>query len=276
MRQLLASLPLGLWVLCFSSPAFSQTTVSQNITQNTVWDLAGSPYVLTQNISVSNGATLTIEPGVVVKADNFDFTDPLTVNGTLLAQGTALQPIVFTDIADDEYGGDTNGDGNSTAPHAGDWGGIRITANSGNSSLLEYCLFRYGGDDGIGDAALEIVGSSPTISNCTFFSNEKGLVVSGTGAPTFIDNTFEANVTAPIGLALSAQPNFSGTVFLNNSREVVILEAFNYNAGGESYTLGQLDIAGIENIAYLVDEGGLTINTGVTLTIEPGVVIKHD
>ena len=27
-----------------------------NITQNTVWDLAGSPYVLTQNISVSNGA----------------------------------------------------------------------------------------------------------------------------------------------------------------------------------------------------------------------------
>ncbi|MCB0626000.1 MAG: hypothetical protein KDC43_19310, partial [Saprospiraceae bacterium] len=69
MRQLLASLPLGLWVLCFSSPAFSQTTVSQNITQNTVWDLAGSPYVLTQNISVSNGATLTIEPGVVVKAD---------------------------------------------------------------------------------------------------------------------------------------------------------------------------------------------------------------
>ena len=38
----------------------------------------------------------------------------VTVDGIAHLRGTAYEPIVFTDDADDEFGGDTNGDGPST------------------------------------------------------------------------------------------------------------------------------------------------------------------
>jgi len=46
----------------------AQTKVSGNITTNTTWTRAGSPYNLTSNVIVDNGSTLTIEPGAVVEA----------------------------------------------------------------------------------------------------------------------------------------------------------------------------------------------------------------
>ena len=41
------------------------TDVGGPITSSTTWDLAGSPYVVTSDVTVQNGAVLTIEPGVV-------------------------------------------------------------------------------------------------------------------------------------------------------------------------------------------------------------------
>jgi hypothetical protein len=55
-------------------------------TSNTTWSLAASPYVLDGNVTVAAGATLTVEPGVIVKANGQLRT--LTVKGTLLAVGT--------------------------------------------------------------------------------------------------------------------------------------------------------------------------------------------
>ena len=43
------------------------TDVSGNISSNTTWSLANSPYVVTGNILVASGVTLTIEAGVTVK-----------------------------------------------------------------------------------------------------------------------------------------------------------------------------------------------------------------
>jgi hypothetical protein len=70
---------------------FSQTTINSNITTNTTWDLAGSPYLVVQSITINTGVTLTIDPGVEVILDSID----ITVNGNIQAVGTATDSIKF-------------------------------------------------------------------------------------------------------------------------------------------------------------------------------------
>ncbi|MDL1948228.1 hypothetical protein FBQ97_00210, partial [Acidobacteria bacterium ACD] len=74
----------------------SATDVGGPITTNTTWTLAGSPYIVTSNVTVNAGVTLTVEPGVLVK---FALNTALTVNGKLTAIGTSGSPITFTSNA---------------------------------------------------------------------------------------------------------------------------------------------------------------------------------
>lgn len=77
-------------------------------------------YIVTRDVTINNGATLTIDAGAILK---FKGRYQMSVNSgaTLLANGTRSAPIVFTSIKDDEHGGDTNGDGDATEPGYGDW-----------------------------------------------------------------------------------------------------------------------------------------------------------
>jgi hypothetical protein len=54
------------------------------ITNDTSWTLAGSPYIVTNNLAVTNNVTLTIDPGVVVQFNN---GFGMTIRGRLLAEG---------------------------------------------------------------------------------------------------------------------------------------------------------------------------------------------
>ena len=55
--------------LLASSSVIHATNVTTDITEDTTWSLANSPYVLKDYIFVVSPATLTIEAGVVVQAD---------------------------------------------------------------------------------------------------------------------------------------------------------------------------------------------------------------
>ncbi|MBW2691328.1 MAG: hypothetical protein JRE57_01665, partial [Deltaproteobacteria bacterium] len=46
------------------------TPVSGAIISDATWGPAGNPYVMTDDVTVSEGVTLTLLPGVVVKADS--------------------------------------------------------------------------------------------------------------------------------------------------------------------------------------------------------------
>ncbi|NJN64475.1 MAG: hypothetical protein HC882_06065 [Acidobacteria bacterium] len=107
--------------------------VNANITSSETWT-SDNTYILGGVIYVENGATLTIEPGTVVRGR--PAPAGTTTPGTLVisrgakldAQGTATAPIVFTDLNDDNVGGNPG-----TAPYdtlenalalTGQWGGV--------------------------------------------------------------------------------------------------------------------------------------------------------
>ncbi|MBT6938763.1 MAG: DUF1565 domain-containing protein, partial [Candidatus Marinimicrobia bacterium] len=71
---------------------FGPTEVSGVISSNTTWSLLSSPYIATGNILVSEGVTLTIEPGVTVQLNNNAY---ILVQGELIAEGTSSNNITF-------------------------------------------------------------------------------------------------------------------------------------------------------------------------------------
>ncbi len=68
------------------------TEVIGTLTSNTTWTKANSPYILTGNVLVNNGVTLTIEAGVTVNFVGYY----IAVNGTLVAVGSTTNQITFT------------------------------------------------------------------------------------------------------------------------------------------------------------------------------------
>jgi hypothetical protein len=89
--------------------------VSGIIAADTTWAVTNSPLTVTGNITVNRGATLAIEPGVVVQ---FNQGLGLTVNGRLLAEGSVAAPITFT-----------------RAPGASTWSRIAINGGSAESRI---------------------------------------------------------------------------------------------------------------------------------------------
>ena len=80
-------------ILVLINFSYSQTDVKGNISEDITWEKSKSPYNVTENISVAKDVTLTIEPGVKI---NFATYSKMTVNGKLLAEGTAQDSIIFT------------------------------------------------------------------------------------------------------------------------------------------------------------------------------------
>jgi hypothetical protein len=158
--------------------------------------VAGSPYwIYINSVTVEEGDTLTIEPGVVIKS--VEGNGGLTVEGTLLANGTAMNPIIFTSEKDDSVGGDTNGDGNGSTPQAGDWDDVFIRENG--TAHLDHCHFKYGGENE--KATLFITGMA-NVSNCHFETAESRIGPSQTydADVSFSNLTFGSEIYAGIGL----------------------------------------------------------------------------
>jgi len=149
--------------------ALSQTTVSGN--QSGVWTATGSPYLVTGELAVPSGQTLTIEPGVEV---NFQGHFKLTVNGRLDAVGADGDTICFT----------------TDTPLTG-WGGIRI--DSGQISTLTYCRIEYGRTSGdypdIHGGGLALLSSDAVVSNCVFADNDATGEDNGMGGAVYGINT---------------------------------------------------------------------------------------
>jgi hypothetical protein len=128
--------------LSFAQAQPTIDTVDTDITTSTTWT-NDRIYLLKGNRFVKDGATLTIEPGTIIRGDKATKgTLIITRSGLIYANGTPTQPIVFTS---NEPAGQRN---------YGDWGGVVILGSAiinvpGGNAQIEGGLFgpdaEYGG-----------------------------------------------------------------------------------------------------------------------------------
>src|SRR5690606_32683291 len=120
------------------------TVINTNISSNTTWT-SDKVYQLGGRITVLNGATLTIEPGTIIKgeAGNGPNATALLIarGGKLMAQGEPDAPIIFTSVADEitpaQVASGNFASPNLSADVSGLWGGVIVLGKSAISASNE-------------------------------------------------------------------------------------------------------------------------------------------
>jgi hypothetical protein len=270
----------------YAAPLAPATDVSGHITQDTTWDLAGSPYIVTGDVTVDAGFTLTIDPGVQVR---FNGLYMLTVLGTLAAEGEAGQPVVFTS--------------NLGTPAPGDWGVIDFRSSSAYNRLRHVTL-EYGGNTsrpGAGCVAGLVCASTTSllIDSVLFqHSATRGLVLVQSSAEiinsTFTSNPYEAIRLHNCDLAVGeCHPIILGNLFTYNLYPVLQISPQNPVLGNNSASGNQVNgyvfyimcnVGGhntfyADDLPYVIPAAGAACEAGIynrptTIEIQPGTVFK--
>jgi hypothetical protein len=270
----------------------------------------GNPYIVKGELAIPRGKTLTIEPGVVIKF--YDVYSGMIIDGTLKAIGgeTDDKKIVFTSYRDNPQPGDwkqiyfsqTSTDSeliNVRVEYGGEWSisgscyadraAVRVKNSSivlkdsilennesrglyliNSSSTIERVQF-LNHQNGCGDPGTYVYGNvialwideggRSTITSSTFRGNITGIVVENGASPVIENNLFEKN-QKPIWVH-NSYPSFKNNQATNNNLNGILI--FDSNIAKD--TTWQADLP------YII-EYTLTILPDVTLTLNPGVVIK--
>jgi hypothetical protein len=153
-----------------------------------VWRQTDAVQVLGGEITVAEGASLTIEQGIVVKSSNTEFGKgfPIIVKGTLQVAGTQDAPVVLTNLHDDERAGDTNGNEGASKPEDRAWDGIQFAPDA--SGEIRFAEIRHA------TTAISVNGCSPTIESVVLEANGVGISATGAGGqPTITGSSFIEN-----------------------------------------------------------------------------------
>jgi hypothetical protein len=257
------------------TPALAQSCAHNEhtgiISSDERWCAADNPHQLNADVTVSGGVILTIEPGVVVKAEN---SVELLVVGTLNAVGSNSKPIEFTSTAD-------------SGP--GQWSGIVV---DGGDAQLTHATVRYSGQPNsiadkilgafhpgagnrsnitVRNGALQLENS--TVRDVVSASYDYGLIAHDSIViirDTHFTGIGGGDTPRDVPLALSG-PNtvldMTGTRFTGNANDRVWLYS-SAMMGHDTLLQAQPAMDGYE---YRND---FFVPPGITLTLEAGVILK--
>ncbi|RZL61921.1 MAG: hypothetical protein EOO93_11370 [Pedobacter sp.] len=219
--------------------------VSGDITASTTWS-ADKIYLLKGNVFVTNNATLTIEPGTIIKGDKASKASLVITRGAkIMAVGTVDKPIVFTsNIA---AGGRAQGD----------WGGLILLGkaknNLGTSVTIEGISdntdkAKHGGDvDNDNSGTLKYVrveyagiaiGPDNEINGITFGSVGSGTVVEYVEVYRSGDDAFEW---------------FGGSV---NAKHILAINTWDDDFDTDNGFSGKIQFAVAQRLASTADMSG--------------------
>jgi hypothetical protein len=249
------------------NPILANLTVTNNgvdaiffgngtIGEDRTWRALGVPYIFA-NTTVAAGATLTVEPGVEAR---FAQATELRVNGKLIARGTAEAPILFTGTFTDTVTAAVN--------EPGWWYGVSLAgiANAPlTDSVLEHVTIESSGRGGY--ANLNLVYATVVISHSTFSnSSANGILGQTEGVAHISDSTFTNNAIYPIEFRDgSVNPMLANLTVTNNGVDAVV---FGSGVREGEHTWRAL------SVPYIF--ANVTVATGATLTIEPGVEARFE
>ena len=212
------------------------TEVSDDISEDTTWTPAGSPYYVTGGVNIHGGVTLTIEPGTVVRFRKF--TDPQGIELWVSGDGGTLlsEDATFTSSCDLEDLDKIQG----MSWENSDWGGIRTDWNGNitvSNTVLEYaacaiCTWDREGQIIVSDSMLKkcangvdthgpssVTVTNNTISDCgntaiyvEFWEPDAGGDITGNTITTHPDSWSWGGISIQGGI-----PNISGNVITGNN-----------------------------------------------------------
>jgi hypothetical protein len=225
-----------------------------NISRSGTWVRDNLPYTLYQEAVVNNGVTLTIEPGTVVQFERV--YDALYVDGTLVARGTALNPIVFTS--------------EEAVKQPGQWRVLDFRSSATTNCVLENCIVECGASvEGgfIGNLCFEAA-PSVLITNCIIRNSFTHGMVAYASDPRLWGCTWTNNGATNGGFAIAMRadslPVLRNNSALGNGKNAIGVFGGNISRSGTWVR---------DNIPYTIYQEAF-VNPGVTLTIEPGTVVQ--
>jgi len=153
----------------------AQTSVSGPIKSDTHWTLAESPYVVSGDVVVQGGASLTIDAGTQIYMTT---ASSLTVQaGTVRASGTSVQPIKISS--------DKARQGGPAAP--GDFRAWTFGPGTTATTLLEHVQLEYG-------SGVTVLGSAPVFNYLDIRNNAgAAITVDLAASPTGVGNKASGN-----------------------------------------------------------------------------------
>lgn len=242
------------------------------------WAEPGYEYVLSGTVTIAPSASLAIEPGNVFKFEptrERNINDVSFVNlGQLDIDGTSDDPVVFTSLYDDTYGGDTNGDGVSSDGAAGDWG--RLFYDTSGVGSVSWVEFYYGGgndypydykENNPGTAAIEVASTTPpSMSQVTVhWSQTTGALFTVASGVDWALADFDARNNGRRGVDITG-----GAGHLAAERLIAVA---NGTDGIVAQTAGPLTVTGASS--HFNGATGITASTPSVLTLTDSQIADH-